>query len=474
MPARSWAEPFKIKMVEPLRMTTRAERERAIAEAGYNTFLLRSRDVYIDLLTDSGTSAMSDRQWAGLMLGDEAYAGSENFYHLEEAVRRYYGYTHLIPTHQGRGAEHLLSRMLIRPGDVIPGNMYFTTTRAHQELAGGRFVDVICDEAHDPRNQAPFKGNVDLEKLEEVIVRFGADRIPYVCLQCCVNMAGGQPISLTNIAAVGRICRGHGIRVMLDATRAVENAYFIQQREAGQSGKSIEEILREMCSHTDGCTNSAKKDCLVNIGGFLCLNDDNLAEQARNLVVVYEGLHTYGGLAGRDMEAMAIGIAESVQQDHIRARIGQVEYLGRLLREARVPIVTPVGGHGVFIDAAAFLPHVPREQFPAQALTAALYVDSGVRGMERGAVSCGRDPDTGENIFPSLELVRLTIPRRVYTQAHMDVTAESVISLHREAESVGGLCFTYEPRYLRFFQARFEPAPTARTGTARAGAGAAR
>jgi len=363
----------------------------------------------------------------------------------------------MIPTHQGRGAEHLLSRLLIKPGDVIPGNMYFTTTRAHQELAGGRFVDVINDGAHDVASEAPFKGDIDLSKLEAVIARHGPAKIPYVNLQCCVNMAGGQPVSLANIAAVSALCRRHGIRLMLDATRAVENAYFIRQREPGFASRSIESILREICAHTDGCTNSAKKDCLVDIGGFLCLNDDALAEEARNLVVLFEGLHTYGGLAGRDMEAMAIGIAESVQEDHIRARIGQVEYLGGLLDAAGVPIIKPVGGHGIFIDALRFLPHLPREVFPAQALAAALYVESGVRGMERGAVSAGRDPDTRANIFPKLELVRLTIPRRVYTQAHMDVTAESVVALHHEPERVAGLRFTHEPRFLRFFQARFEP-----------------
>jgi len=457
MKKRSWAEPFKIKMVEPLRVTTLDDRERAISEAGFNTFLLRSEDVYVDLVTDSATSAMSDRQWAGLMLGDEAYAGSANYYHLEDAVRRYYGYKHLIPTHQGRGAEHILSRMMIKPGDVVPGNMYFTTTRAHQELAGARFVDVICDEAHDPKCELPFKGNVDLAKLERLIATVGAKKIPYLCMQCSVNMAGGQPISLANVRATSELCKKHGIPIMLDATRAVENAYFIKQRERGYAHKSIEEILREICSYTDGCTNSAKKDCLVNIGGFLCLNDDALAEQARNLVVVFEGLHTYGGLAGRDMEAMAIGIGESVQYDHVRARIGQVEYLGRLLSDAGVPIVKPIGGHGVFLDAAAFLPHIPRDQFPAQALSAALYVESGVRAMERGTVSSGRNADTGENIVPKLELVRLTIPRRVYTQAHMDVTAESVIELFQEPERVVGLRFTYEPKYLRFFQAKFEP-----------------
>jgi tyrosine phenol-lyase len=457
MRRRSWAEPFKIKVVEHLRMTTRAERERAIAEAGYNTFLLRSEDVYIDLLTDSGTSAMSDRQWAGMMMGDEAYAGSANFYHLESAVREFYGYRHLIPTHQGRGAEHILSKSCIKHGDFVPGNMYFTTTRAHQELAGGQFVDVIIDEAHDPASEHPFKGNVDLDKLSRLIERVGPSRIPYLALHATVNMAGGQPISLANAREVSALCRRHGIRIFMDATRAVENCWFIQSREPGQAGRTLAEILRELCSYTDGCTMSGKKDCLVNIGGFLAVNDDGLAEAARNMVVIYEGLHTYGGLAGRDMEAMAIGIRESVSDDHMRARIGQVQYLGELIDRAGVPIVRPIGGHGVFLDALGFLPQLPREQYPAQALAAALYVDSGVRAMERGAVSAGRDPQTGENRYPRLELVRLTIPRRVYTQAHMDVTAESVIALHEQRERITGLRFSYEPKSLRFFQARFEP-----------------
>jgi tyrosine phenol-lyase len=456
MRRHSWAEPYKIKMVEHLRITSRAEREQAIAAAGFNTFLLRSEDVYIDLLTDSGTSAMSDRQWAGLLMGDEAYAGSANYYHLEEAVRRYYGFRHLIPTHQGRGAEHILSRMCIKPGQLVPGNMYFTTTKAHQELAGGTFVDVIIPEAHDPRVEHPFKGNMDVAKLERLIEAHGPGRIAYVNYQTSVNMAGGQPVSMENIKAVSGLCRRHGVRLFLDATRAVENAYFIKQREAGYAHRSIEDILHELCSYTDGCTVSAKKDCLVNIGGFLALNDDALAEEARNLVVLYEGLHTYGGLAGRDMEAMAIGIEESVHYDHIRARIGQVEYLGQALIGAGVPIVRPIGGHGVFIDAARFLPHIPREQFPAQALTAALYVDSGVRAMERGAVSCGRDEE-GNNHYPPLELIRLTIPRRVYTQAHMDVTAESVIDLYERRDEVVGVRFIFEPKHLRFFQSRFEP-----------------
>ena len=454
---RSWAEPFKIKMVEPIRMTARADRERFIAEAGYNTFLLRSEDVYIDLLTDSGTSAMSDWQWAGMMLGDEVYAGSRNFYHLEEAVQKHYGYKYVVPTHQGRGAEHILSQIAIKPGDYVPGNMYFTTTRLHQELAGGVFVDIICDEAHDPTADLPFKGNVDLEKLEQLIERVGAKHIPYVSLAATVNMAGGQPISLENLRQVRTLTNRHGIRVILDAARAIENAYFIQQREAGYRETPVATILREMCSYTDGCTMSAKKDALVNIGGFLALNDPDLYEEARNLVVVYEGLHTYGGLAGRDMEAMARGIEESVSDDHIRARVGQVEYLGHKLLEADVPIVTPIGGHAVYLDARRFYRHIPQDEFPAQILAANLYVDSGVRGMERGIVSAGRDPQTGENHHPSLELVRLTIPRRVYTQAHMDVVAESVAEVYRERATARGLKLVYEPKYLRFFQARFEP-----------------
>ncbi|HQR10710.1 MAG TPA: tyrosine phenol-lyase [Casimicrobiaceae bacterium] len=454
----SWAEPWKIKVVEPIRMTTRAQREAAIREAGYNTFLLKSEDVYIDLLTDSGTSAMSDNQWAGMMLGDEAYAGSRNFYALENAVRTYYGYEHLIPTHQGRGAEHILSQILIEDGDYVPGNMYFTTTRLHQELAGGTFRDVIIDEAHDPASLHPFKGNVDLAKLDTLVREVGAERIPYVTVGVTVNLAGGQPVSMANLREVSAYCRGKGIPVILDATRAVENAYFIQQREQGYAGKTCARILREMCDLSDGATMSGKKDSLVNIGGWLAVRDDKVAEQARNLVVVYEGLHTYGGMAGRDMEAMARGIVESVQDDHIRSRIGQVEYLGRKLIDAGVPIVHPVGGHAVFLDAAAMLPHVARERFPAQALAAALYVESGIRAMERGAVSAGRDPKTGENRYPSLELVRLTIPRRVYTQAHMDVTAESVMEVFDRRDSVRGLEFAYEPEYLRFFQARFATA----------------
>ena len=456
---RSWAEPWKIKVVEPIRMTTAANRAEHIREAGYNTFLLRSADVYIDLLTDSGTNAMSDRQWAGMMMGDEAYAGSRNYYALEEAVREFYGFPHLIPTHQGRGAENILSKILITPGDHVPGNMYFTTTRVHQELAGATFHDVIVDEAHDPACEHPFKGDVDLEKLDAVVRRVGAGRVPYVSVAATVNLAGGQPVQLANLRRVADYCRARGIRVILDATRAVENAWFIQQREPGMGQLSVAAILKQMCEYADGATMSGKKDSLVNIGGWLGLRDESLAEEARGLVVVYEGLHTYGGLAGRDMEAMAIGIGESVEEDYIRSRVGQVHYLGHRLIDAGVPVVRPLGGHAVFLDAAAILSHLPREQFPAQALAAALYRESGVRAMERGAVSAGRDPSTGENRYPALELVRLTIPRRVYTQAHMDVVTECVAEVFDQRDQVPGLRFTYEPKTLRFFQARFEPEP---------------
>lgn len=458
-PARkSWAEPYRIKMVERVRMTTPEERARALEEAGYNTFLLRSEDVTIDLLTDSGTSAMSDEQWAGLLLGDEAYAGSRNFYNLERAIRQHYGYRWVVPTHQGRAAEHILSQILIRPGDFVPGNMYFTTTKLHQELAGGTFVDCIIDEAHDPASEHPFKGNFDLGKLEALIERVGAKKIPYVSLAATVNMAGGQPISMENIRAVRGLCDRHGIRIFLDAARAVENAFFIKQREPGYEEKTVAEILKEMCAHTDGTTVSAKKDLLVNIGGFLAVNDEDLYLRAQNLCVVYEGLHTYGGLAGRDMEAMARGIAEAVDEDHIRARVGQVAYLGKKLRDWGIPCVLPFGGHAIFLDAKAFLPHVPQEKLPAQALAAEIYREGGVRAMERGTVSAGRDRETGDHVRPRLELVRLTLPRRVYTQAHLDVTAETILEVHDHRERVRGLEFVYEPEYLRFFQGRFAPA----------------
>lgn len=453
---RSWAEPYKIKMVEPVFLTTEEHRRKVLKEAGYNTFLLKSDDVYIDLLTDSGTSAMSNHQWAGLMMGDEAYAGSKSFYHLESAVRNYYGYKHLVPTHQGRGAEHILSKILISEGDYIPGNMYFTTTKLHQELAGGTFVDIIVDEAHDPDNQFPFKGNVNLDKLESLINKVGADKIPYISIATTVNMAGGQPISMQNLKELRTLTTQYGIRIIHDMTRVAENAYMIQQKEDGYIDKPVAEIVLEICSYTDGATMSAKKDAMVNIGGFLALNDDDTFDKARNMVVVYEGLHTYGGMAGRDMEALAIGIHESVQDDHIRARVGQVFYLGEYLLKRNIPIVEPLGTHGIFINAKKFLPHISQDKFPAQALAGEIYADSGVRCMERGVVSAGRNKITGEHNYPNLELVRLTIPRRVYTQAHMDVIAESVVSVYERRDQLRGLKMVYEPEYLRFFQAQFE------------------
>ena len=454
---RSWAEPWKIKMVEPIHVIDHSERKAALADAGYNTFLLRSEDVYIDLLTDSGTSAMSDRQWAGMMLGDEAYAGSRNFYHLEEAIRTTYGYEFVVPTHQGRGAEHLISQAAIQQGQYVPGNMYFTTTRLHQELAGGIFVDVIIDEAHDPISTHQFKGNVDLEKLERLIGEAGPDAVAYVSLAGTVNMAGGQPVSMANVRELRALCDRHGIPIYLDATRMVENCFFIQEREEGYADKPVAEILREFCSYTDGAWMSAKKDNLVNIGGWLAVNDESLFDRARNLVVVYEGLHTYGGMSGRDMEALAIGIYESVNDDHVRSRVEQVRYLGDLLCAWDIPVVLPIGGHAIFLDAKRFYPHIPQNQCPAQTLAAQLYLDSGVRSMERGIASAGRDPVTGDHRYPALELTRLTIPRRVYTQAHMDVVAESVQAIHEQRESIQGLAMVYEPEYLRFFQARFEP-----------------
>ena len=453
---RSWAEPFKIKVVEPIKMTTKEYREKAAKEAGYNTFLLRSEDVYIDLLTDSGTNAMSDSQWAGMMLGDEAYAGSKNFYYLWDNVKKYYGYPYFVPTHQGRAAEHLISQILIKPGDYVPGNMYFTTTRLHQELAGATFVDIIIDEAHNPQSVHPFKGNVDINKLDKLVKEVGAKKIPYLSIAGPVNMAGGQPISMANIIEVENYTQKHGIKMWLDATRLVENAYFIKQREKGYANKTIAQILKEICSHFEGIWVSAKKDLLVNIGGFLATKNKKVFEEARNLVVVYEGLHTYGGLAGRDMEAMARGIEEMTNYDYIRSRIGQVEYFGNKLMEYKIPIVQPIGGHAIFLDAKKFLPHLKQIEFPAQTLANEIYIDSGVRAMERGIVSAGRNKITGDHNYPKLELVRLTLPRRVYTQAHIDVTYESIVSVFEKRKSIKGLKMVQEPKYLRFFQARFE------------------
>jgi tyrosine phenol-lyase len=451
-------------MVEPIKMTSRADREQAIQEAGYNTFLLRSEDIYIDLLTDSGTTAMSDRQWSAMMLGDEAYAGSKSFYKLEAAMREIYGFKHLVPTHQGRAAEHITSQIRIKPGQFVPMNMYFTTTRAHAEKAGGVFYNCIVDEANNPWSDYPWKGNIDIAKLQKLVDEHGPESIAYLSLAPCVNMAGGQPFSMANIREVSAWAKEYGLAIIFDATRAVENAWFIQQREEGYADVPVKAILREMMSYGEGCTTSSKKDNLVNIGGFLATNNDAFFTKAKEMVVVYEGMPTYGGLAGRDMEALAQGMREMVEDDYIGGRVRQVEYLGNRLMAAGIPIVRPIGGHGVFLDAKAFLPHLPQDQFPAQTLAAALYLDSGVRAMERGIVSAGRDHKTGEHHRPALELVRLTIPRRVYTNLHMDVVAESCMELWDTRHGIQGLKMVYEPESLRFFQARFEPLAPALVG----------
>jgi len=456
MKSRTVAEPYKIKMVEALKTTTREQRLSAIREAGYNTFLLKSDDIYIDLLTDSGTTAMSDVQWSKMMIGDESYAGARSFFTLEAAMREIYGFKHLIPTHQGRAAEHLTSVLCIKPGQYVPMNMYFTTTRAHVERVGGIFYDCIIDEAKNPKTILPFKGNVDLGKLQALVDEVGPAQIAYLNIAPCVNMAGGQPVSMANMREVRAFADKYGISLIYDATRAVENAYFIQQREEGFQNKTIREIFLELMSLADGCTVSSKKDNLVNIGGFLATNNDTFARRAKEMVVIFEGMPTYGGLAGRDLEAMAQGMREMVEDAYIASRVRQVEYLGQKLIDGGVPIMLPVGGHAVFLDATGFLPHLVQDQFPAQALAAALYVDSGVRAMERGIVSAGRDPKTGENNRPKLELVRLTIPRRVFTNLHMDVVAESCIELYENRHTIKGLNMIYEPDSLRFFQARFE------------------
>ena len=438
--------PYKIKMVEPIKLIARDERERAMKEAHYNTFLLKSEDVYIDLLTDSGTSAMSDNQWAGIMLGDEAYAGSKNFYNLEKAIQDVYGFPYIVPTHQGRAAEHIQSQLMIKAGDVIPNNLYFTTRRAHQEIAHGTWFDVSIDEAHDPENDYEFKGNMNLDKLEECLINHP---VPFVSLEACVNMAGGEPFSMKNLREVKEICKQYKKPLWIDATRLVENAYFIQQREWNAP---INVIVREICSYADGITVSAKKDGLVNMGGFIALRDEELFERMRGMVVIYEGLHTYGGLSGRDMEALARGIREMIDDNYIAHRVGQVECFGKRLQDGGVPIVVPIGGHAVFLDAKRFIPHIPQHQYPAQTLSAEIYEQSGVRTMERGIVS----GQHGDEPYDGLELVRLTIPRRVYTTEHLDYAADSMIHLYNKSKTIKGLTMTYEPKELRFFQARFK------------------
>jgi tyrosine phenol-lyase len=454
--ARLPAEPFRIKMVEPIRMTDRSERARLLTEAGLNPFLLKSDDVYVDLLTDSGTSAMSDRQWGALMTGDEAYAGSRSFLRFKEVVERVFGFPYVIPTHQGRGAENVLFTAMVKEGQYILNNMHFDTTKAHVQHKKGRPVDLAVSAAYNPSQPADFKGNMDLGKLEDYIRRVGPEQIALIMATVTNNGAGGQPVSMQNLRGIREIADRYRLPFFIDACRLAENAYFIKQREPGYENKPVREIVREMMDLADGCTMSAKKDALVNIGGFLALRDPALYQKATVWAVLFEGFPTYGGLAGRDLEAMAVGLEEVLDENYLAHRIGQVAFLGNLLREAGVPIVEPTGGHAVYIDARAFLPHIPQSRFPAWALTCQLYLEGGVRTVEIGTVLSGRNPETGDHDYPGLEMVRLAIPRRVYTDRHLAWVAETAIRIYQRREAVRGLEFTYEPPILRHFTARFE------------------
>ena len=450
-------EPYKIKMVEPIRLLSESERIKSIERAGYNPFLLRSDEVYLDLLTDSGTGAMSDRQWAGLMLGDESYAGSRNYYHLEETVQNLTGFKYVLPTHQGRGAEQVLFPLLVRrEGQYVLGNMHFDTTKAHIELAGAKPMDFITKEALDTALDYPFKGNFDTEKLEDFILKKTPEAIAFIVNTVTCNSVGGQPVSMANMKDVYRIGQKYGIPVILDSARFAENAYFIKRREKGYQNKTIQEIVREMFSFGDCLTMSAKKDGLVNIGGVLAVKDDRVFfEKCQSMIVPREGFPTYGGLAGRDMEALAIGLKEVVQEEYLRQRINQVRFLGELLQAEGVPVQQPIGGHAVFVDAGKILKDMPKTQFPGHALAVALYTASGVRAVEVGSLLYGRDPETGQDGLAELELLRLTIPRRTYTDNHIRYIAQSLIHVFHNRNSIKGVAFVYEPSILRHFSARF-------------------